>query len=154
MRRHNRILDSIGTHVRNHLDPQWEVSLDLSPQHRLPPYIFGSGTYSRLRPDIILTRSHPRTLILAELACPLPCNITRSHGHKLTKYSPLIDMARDEGWESHLHVILACGMPPSIHGLPEFLDRIGVPHRSTVEECRLLVSHLNSQIVHSQELVP
>ena len=75
----------------------WHLLADVDRQLKFPDHI----SNTTLRPDIVIYSNSRRILIIIELTCPCEQNIDSAHATKTAKYSVLVTICKQAGWEVH-----------------------------------------------------
>ena len=79
----------------------WHLLADVDRQLKFPSHIANTI----LRPDIVIYSNSLRILIIIELTCPCEQNIDSAHSIKTAKYSVLVTLCRQAGWEVHFFAV-------------------------------------------------
>ena len=77
-----------------HLASDWVVISDLNANYVFPFQI----ALTELRPDVVLYSNSLRRVILIELTCPCEENMSSWHSTKMSKYSGLVEIIRNNKW--------------------------------------------------------
>ena len=113
----NRLLDGA---------PDWRLQSDLENRLVFPPEISSTN----LRPDIILTSSSKKKILLVELTVPWEERIEEAHELKRTKYDHLILEAKRKGWDARCFPVeVGCRGFPG-RSLSHFWRSIGLPNKT------------------------
>ena len=102
--RHDAVLQVIGNFIKNHLPPQFSISIDSpSEVYRFPQHI----TPTNLRPDIVWWSDQRRELWLLELTVSYESGVADARARKAAKYHDLVEAGRVAGYRMKLFNMVA-----------------------------------------------
>jgi hypothetical protein len=101
-RRHDDVLKVIGEFVRDHLPPDFSITIDCEPA----PYTFPQHIIpTDLRPDIVWWSDIHRELWLFELTISYETRVEEARERKQAKYQDLVEGGKAAGYRSELITI-------------------------------------------------
>ena len=108
-----------------HLASDWVLVSDLSQKYIFPT----NNSLAELRPDVVIFSNCLRWVVLLELTCPSKENMPSCHATKVSKYSSLLELIRNNKWYVDLFAIEfgACGFPSN--SLKSCLQKLGLPNK-------------------------
>ena len=110
----------------------WYIRADVGDRLVFPTAV----AITRLRPDIVITSTNTKTVILVELTVPWEDRLEESHEIKRNKYEDLLNEARQNGWKAHhFPVEVGCRGFPS-RSMRFMLKSLGMPPAKCKTACK------------------
>ena len=104
----------------------WIMQVDIKKKLRIPDEVLTT----KLRPDLILTSSQAKHLVIAELTVPWEERMQSAHEKKMNKYQEIVEESKLRGWSTSLFAVeVGCRGFPST-SLQKFLRSIGLQTRT------------------------
>ncbi|XP_057294826.1 ubiquitin carboxyl-terminal hydrolase 51-like [Hydractinia symbiolongicarpus] len=117
-----------------HHASDWVMLADLNEGFVFPGHI----AITSLRPDIVIYSNCSKRIIIIELTCPCEENMGSWHSTKLSKYFPLVEVIRSNGWFLHLFAVEVGARGYSSRSLTCCLKSLGFASKSAFLTARKL----------------
>lgn len=117
-----------------HHASDWVILADLNEGFVFPGHI----AITSLRPDIVIYSNCSKRIIIIELTCPCEENMGSWHSTKLSKYFPLVEVIRSNGWFPHLFAVEVGARGYSSRSLTCCLKSLGFASKSAFLTARKL----------------
>ncbi|XP_057305302.1 uncharacterized protein LOC130642232 [Hydractinia symbiolongicarpus] len=117
-----------------HLACDWMILSDLKDGFVFPGHI----ALASLRPDLVIYSNKRRYVIVIELTCPCEENMETWHSTKMSKYNPLENIIKQNGWHIDLFAIEVGARGYCSRSVSSCLKRLGLDRRKTFQAARQL----------------
>ncbi|XP_057305420.1 uncharacterized protein LOC130642351 [Hydractinia symbiolongicarpus] len=117
-----------------HLACDWMIMSDLKDGFVFPGHI----ALTPLRPDLVIYTNNRKHVIVIELTCPCEENMETWHSTKMSKYNPLVNIIKQNGWHIDLFAIEVGARGYCSRSVSSCLKRLGLDRKKTFQAARQL----------------